>query len=67
MLPHIKTMHPDMTSKVFFIIKNVQSTMLQSFAALLRDFLTSNNEEIASIYKKWQGLGRISKARRITC
>jgi len=27
--------------------------MLQSFAALLRDFLTSNNEEIASIYKKW--------------
>ena len=40
--------------------------MLQNFAALLRDFQTINNEELASIYKKWQGLGRISKERRIT-
>jgi len=35
--------------------------MLQSFAALLRDFLTLYNEELASIYKKRQDLGRMAK------
>ena len=40
--------------------------MLQSFAALLRDFLTLYNEELASIYKKREKLGRMAKARRIT-
>jgi hypothetical protein len=37
--------------------------MLQSFAALLRDFLALNNEELASIYKKRQGLGRNTKQK----
>ena len=40
--------------------------MLQNFAALLRDFLTLNNEELASIYKKREKLGRMAKEGRIT-